>query len=85
MNTQQVKEALRSGKYAWPGGYPMYFITSDGEALSFDAVISNWYQVCYAMRNDLNDGWRVIAIDINYEDPDLYCADTNEKIECAYC
>ena len=85
MNTLQVKTALRGGKYAWPGGYPLYFITDDGEALSFDAVKNNWYQVCYSMRHNLKDGWGVIGVDVNWEDPGLYCADTNELIECAYC
>jgi len=85
MDTKQVKQAIRNGKYAWPGGYPMYFVTEDGDALSFEAVINNWYQICYSMRKDIHDGWRIIAVDINYEDNELYCADTNEKIECAYC
>jgi len=26
-------EALRNGPYAWPGGYPLFFITADGGAL----------------------------------------------------
>ena len=35
------RAAMRNGPYAWPGGYPLYFITSDGAALSFDAVKEN--------------------------------------------
>jgi hypothetical protein len=27
--------------YAWPGGYPRFFITNDGEALSFAAAREN--------------------------------------------
>jgi hypothetical protein len=27
--------------YAWPGGYPRYFITNDGAALSYDAAREN--------------------------------------------
>jgi hypothetical protein len=32
------RHAMRNGAYAWPGGYPLYFVTSDGEALSFEAA-----------------------------------------------
>lgn len=28
--TKDLKTALRNGKWACPGGYPLYFITSDG-------------------------------------------------------
>jgi hypothetical protein len=27
--------------YAWPGGYPRYFITNDGAALSYNAAREN--------------------------------------------
>ncbi len=81
---QDLKTALRQGQWAWPGGYPCYFITSDGEALSFDAVKANYRLVFDAVRNCLNDGWRVSAVDINYEDQNLHCADTGERIESAY-
>jgi len=84
ITTKTVKEMLRGGAYAWPGGYPMFFITSDGAALSFAAVRANWCLVCAAMRGHLNDGWRVIAAEVNWEDPDLYCADSNERIPSAY-
>jgi hypothetical protein len=30
---REFRETLRAGAYAWPGGYPLYFITSDGAAL----------------------------------------------------
>lgn len=79
-----LKASIRAGKHAWPGGYPLYFYTSDGAALSFEAVEENFRQVADSVRNKLNDGWRVIGCDINYEDADLVCAHTGEKIECAY-
>ena len=33
-----LKATLRAGGFAWPGGYPLYFVTSDGGALSFATV-----------------------------------------------
>jgi hypothetical protein len=28
--------------------------------------------------------WRIVASDINYEDPDLYCDHCHQRIESAY-
>jgi hypothetical protein len=80
----QLKATLRAGPYAWPGGYPLYFITSDGAALSFDTVRAELHQVIYSIANQIDDGWRVVACDINHEDSDLYDAHTSEKIESAH-
>lgn len=91
MSLLDIKKALRAGKYAWPGGYPLYFVTSDGEALSFDTVRAEWRNVvqahlwarhpgCRAQDN----GWCIAAVDTNWEDPDLFDAHTNQRIESAY-
>ena len=79
-----LKAALRAGCYTSLGCYPLYFIASDGAALSFDAVKAEIAQVMAAVRDKSRDGWRVVACDINYENSDLYCAHTGEKIESAY-
>ena len=77
------RRAMRNGPYAWPGGYPLYFITSDGCALSFDATKQNRRYILEALASDSNDGWRVVATDINWEGP-LYCDHTGKQIESAY-
>ena len=84
LSTALIKKHLRNGKYYWPGGYPAYFVTSDGAALSFEAVKDNWWLVCYSVRNNLNDGWQVAGVDINWEDSNLYCDHTGDRIESAY-
>ena len=84
MTTKQIRDFLRGGKYAWPGCYPMYFITSDGAPLSFEAVKSEYRQVSWSVRNKVNDGWRVIGVDINWESEDLFCAHNSTQIESAY-
>ena len=81
---KDLKQALRNGPYAWPGGYPLYFITSDGAALSFKAVRENFRCVIWSIKNKVSDGWRVQVMAINYEDNELYCDHTGEKIESAY-
>lgn len=84
ITTKEIKNLLRKGMYAWPGGYPMYFVTSDGGALSFKTVRDNWREVCWAVRNKDNSGWRVIGCDVNWEDSELYDDHTGEPIESAY-
>ena len=80
----EFKATLRNGQYAWPGAYQMYFITSDGAALSFDAAKAEARQIIRAIVDKDFSGWRVVACDINYEDSDLYCDHTGEKIPAAY-
>jgi hypothetical protein len=87
MNINSISDfrrAVRNGPYAWPGGYPLFFITSDGEALSFEAVRERRREILEALRDKDNSGWRVVAVDVNWEDADLHCAHTNKRIESAY-
>jgi len=85
MTLLKIKEVLRNGPYAWPGGYPMYFVTSDGAALSFEAVKAEWRQIVRArLWNDRNSGWLVEGFDINWEDGNLICDHTGKRIESAY-
>lgn len=83
-STADFKATLRNGQYAWPGGYPMYLITSDGGALCFDCAKEEARQIMDSIRNRYHDGWRVTHCDINYEDNDLYCCHCDKKIESAY-
>lgn len=85
MTLLEIKRRLRAGKYA-DGGYPLFFIASDGAALSFEAVRQEWRNVCEAhiVPGYRCSGWRVIACDVNWEDPNLYCDHTGERIESAY-
>ena len=82
--TRQFKDALRNGPFAWPGGYPLYFITSDGAALSFDAAKDNARLIISSIRGNLRDGWQVVAVDVNWEDSNLICDHTGNRIESAY-
>lgn len=82
-NAQEFKATLRAGKYAWPGGYPMYLICSDGGPLCFDCARTEARNIITAIQRRDGSGWRVTATDINYEDEDLVCEHCNQKIESA--
>ncbi len=83
-NVSQLKATLRQGEYTWPGGHPMFFITSDGSALSFDSVKKEFKSVAWSIKNKTSDGWRVVACDINYENDSLFCDHSGKQIESAY-
>jgi len=82
--THELKATLRAGACSDVGGYPLYFIASDGEALSFEAVRDNLRDVLDSIAHRSNDGWRVVGCDINYEDDDLTCSHTGKRIPSAY-
>jgi hypothetical protein len=82
---RDVKEALRAGPYAWPGGYPLYMVTSDGAALSFEAVRERFREVCADMLDMSHlSQWRIVAIEANWEDGALTCDHTGKRIPSAY-
>lgn len=78
-----LKAAIR-GPYAWPGGYPMYAITSDGAALHLSCCRKEYRQIAHSMKHRSRDGWQVEAVDVNYEDAELTCDHCGQLIEAAY-
>lgn len=77
---------LESGdvqSYAWPGGYPIYFITQGCEAVCPSCVNKN-RDLIDAAYADEDARWNVIDVDINYEDTYLYCCNCDATIEAAY-
>lgn len=77
-----MKSTLRAGGYAWPGGYELVFITSDGATICFDCARENFALVADSIRNDICDGWKIVACDIaeNYEEKPLYCDHCSRNI-----
>lgn len=78
-----IKRAIRE-PYTWPGGYPLFIVMADGEALSVTAAKAEWHNIVRATLAGSHDGWRAAGTDINWEDGNLYCAHTGERIESAY-
>ncbi len=85
MTETEFLEAIERGPFAWPGGYPLFFIMDDGEALSFKDAEENQDEILEAINNSDKNGWFPEAVEVNWEDNDLYSAHSNDKIECAYC
>lgn len=66
-------------KYAWPGGYPLYYVTKDGGCLCSKCANDN-------LELTLGDDpqWKITLVDINYEDTSLYCDNCQKLVESAY-
>ncbi len=81
------RAAVRNGPFAWPGGYPLYWIMADGGACAFNVAKTERRSMLDAIANrDVRprDGWLPVALVINYEDSELVCDHTGERIESAY-
>ena len=83
-SVSDFRAAMRQGPYAWPGGYPLYFITNDGAALSFKAAKDNARLIIESIAHNTRDGWRIVAMDVNWEDDSLLCDATFKQIPSAY-
>lgn len=80
----EFKACLRAGQSTDLGGYPLYFITSDGAAISFEGARANLRSIMDSIQTSASDGWRVVACEINCEDTELLCDATGKPIACAY-
>jgi len=79
---RDLVESLRDGKYSWPGGYPKFWLTNDGETLSYEGVRANLKTALVNITDGSSD--RIVAVGANWENPSMYCAHTGERIESAY-
>jgi hypothetical protein len=82
--TYRVDDFLRDLKepYAWPGGYPRYFVCADGEPLCFACADKEQANVTSGI--DTHDGlWEAVGCEINW-DSDLTCANCAQPIQRAY-
>jgi len=80
-NTHQLKACLRAGEYAWPGGYQLFFYTSDGGILCYEAVLDNLVSVFDSIKTDCDDGWKIIGLGCTNElDGPVYCDHTGSEI-----
>lgn len=66
--------------FAWPGGYPLYYIVADGGCLCSQCANEN-----LRLLQDSDDKqWYVIGYEIHYEDDNLRCDHCYKLIESAY-
>ncbi len=79
MNLDEIRDSRgKLPAYAWPGGYPMYYLTNDNDVLCPKCAND------YTPERDNEDQLKPVAYDVNYEDPQLFCEHCTARIESAY-
>ena len=66
--------------FSWVGSYPVFYYTKTGKVLSPAFVEDNLVDCC----DDSEPDSYVIGHEANWEDPNLYCDETGDRIESAY-
>ena len=71
--------------YAWPGGYPVVYITTDGGTFCPDCANGqNGSEARTEPGNYPNDGWVIVGHAIHWEGDPISCDHCNTEIESAY-
>jgi hypothetical protein len=76
----KIKTEHKLNIYAWPGGYPLFYITKDGGALCAKCANDN-----IELLSDPDDPqWYLMGYEVNYENEELICDNCAIKIDSAY-
>lgn len=70
--------------YAWPGGYPLFYLCRDGGVLCHKCMNKEIAEIDDSTRRKLRDGWEVRACDVHWEGEPMTCGHCNDEIESAY-
>jgi hypothetical protein len=86
MTVADLKSFIRSGGYAWPGGYPCALLMADGECIDAQAARENYRQIRRNMRRDTrtSQDWTPLEVFIHWEGEPLTCAHSGRVIPSAY-
>ena len=88
LEVSKLKEEIRSGEFAWPGGYQRAAIISDGGVMCFDCLKTEFKSIIRSMMDHTKgyplDGWEVEGITVLWEGPDDYCCHCNKVIATEY-
>lgn len=68
---------VRRDRYAWPGGYALFVVFSDGGCACANCVCDNWHEISDATRNRDSSGWQVVGFSGLHE--------TDETVFCDQC
>ena len=69
-------------EYAWPGGYPLFYLVADGGTLCPKCAREADEE---GLTQDKDDPqWYIVDCDVNWEDEDMWCDHCGEHITSAY-
>lgn len=79
-NKKELQQFIRSGGYAWPGGYQMALLMSDGECIDAQSARENYRLIRRSTERD----WQPAAVFIHWEGEPIICAHSGREIPSAY-
>ena len=82
-------EHLNHGPYTSVGCYPVFFVMCDGGVMCHRCAAAEKRSIRAAIRRHFarvytDPQWIPLALEINWEDPQLHCDGCNGRIESAY-
>ena len=80
---QQLQSFIRSGGYAWPGGYQCHLVMDDGEVLCVKCAHEN-YRLIRQAEKAYRDSWKPLGVEVYWEGPAEQCAHCGADIPSAY-
>jgi len=80
MKTTDLQNFIRSGGFAWPGGYPLALLMADGEVIDSLSARRNYRLIRRAQARD----WTPVEVFIHWEGEPLICAESGRAIDSAY-
>ena len=89
LNKDSLQSFIRSGGFAWPGGYPCALLMKDGVVIDARAAKENYRQIRQCMKDYLKGWsaekyWTPEAVFIHWEGEPLICAHSGRFINSAY-
>jgi hypothetical protein len=87
-NTQELRASVRM-PFAWPGGYPIYIVLSDGGMLCHACSRTEYREMSQALRDPAlrHSGWCPVAAEVLWEEGEEGpepCAHCGKELEAAY-
>lgn len=80
MKHSDLQAFIRSGGFAWPGGYPCALLMADGDVIDAQAARENYRLIRRAESPD----WTPAGVFIHWEGEPLTCAHSGRLIDSAY-
>lgn len=80
MKKNDLQKFIRTGGFAWPGGYPCALLMADGEVIDAKAARENYRLI----RRETGRDWMAECVFIHWEGEPLICAHSGRAIPSAY-
>lgn len=80
MLKNELQNFIRSGGFAWPGGYQCALMMKDGEVIDAQSARENYRLI----RRESEREWTPEAVFVHWEGESLFCAHSGREIPSAY-